>query len=65
MAVVAGQSHQDAGGTAALLLTTQTAVTHLPADGARPCLERKSPNLMWVTNRKTPTDCDCLLSPLV
>lgn len=41
VAVVAGQSHQDAGGTAALLLTAQTAVTHISADGARPRLWEK------------------------
>lgn len=41
MAVVAGQSHQDACSTAALLLTTQTAVTHPTAERTRPSLQRK------------------------
>lgn len=45
VAVVAGQSHQDAGSTAALLLTAQTAVTHISADRARPRLRRKCPDL--------------------
>lgn len=42
VAVVAGQSDQDAGCTAALLLTTQAAVTHLTADGTRPSLQKRS-----------------------
>lgn len=41
VAVVAGQSHQDACSTAALLLTAQTAVTHPTAERTRPVLQTK------------------------
>lgn len=44
VAVVASQTDQNTGGTAALFLTTQAAVAHPSADGTRPRLQRKDPN---------------------
>lgn len=52
MSVVAGQSHQDACGTAALLLATQTAVTHPSADWTAPGLHRECTNLAQVMEDK-------------
>ena len=66
VAVVAGQSHQNASSTATLLLTTQTAVTHPAADGTWPSLQRKGPNLMWVTDSTTQVNsCWCFFNSLV
>lgn len=42
VAVEAGEAHQVAGGTAAVLPATQAAVAHVATDGTRPGLRRRS-----------------------